>query len=46
MRKARRRSASARGWLKPLVDRLVVLATLALPLLLAACQPGKIGNGY
>lgn len=44
MREARTKSAS--GALKELVDRLVVLAALALPLLLVACQPGNGGPGY
>jgi hypothetical protein len=44
MREARTKSAS--GALKELVDHLVVLAALALPLLLVACQPGNGGPGY
>lgn len=46
MRDTRAKSASAPGALKDLVDHLVVLATLALPLLLVACQPGNGGPGY
>jgi hypothetical protein len=46
MRKPQARCALARGGLKELADRLVVLAALALPLLLAACQPGSTGGGY
>ncbi len=46
MHEARTESTSARGALKALVDRLVIVATLTLPLLLAACQPGNIGGGY
>lgn len=46
MRDTRAKWASARGGLKELVDRLFVLAALALPLLLAACQPGNGGPAY
>jgi hypothetical protein len=46
MRDTRAKLASAPGGLKELVDRLVVLAALAMPLLLAACQPGSGGPGY
>lgn len=43
MSDARAGSVSVRGGLKELVHPLVVLA---LPLLLAACQPGSTGAGY
>jgi hypothetical protein len=46
MRKPQARCALARAGLNELVDRLVVLVTLALPLLLAACQPRSTGGGY
>lgn len=46
MSEARAGSVSARGGLKELVGRLIVLAALALPLMLAACQPGNSGSGY
>ncbi len=32
--------------LRSLAGRLLVLAVLALPLLLAACKPGSTGAGY
>ena len=32
--------------LRWLAGRLLVLAVLALPLLLAACKPGSTGAGY
>jgi hypothetical protein len=46
MRDTRAKSASTPGGLKALVDRLFMLAALALPLLSAACQPGSGGPGY
>ncbi len=35
----------ARRRLEPLIERLVMLALLALPLVLAACQNGNNGGG-
>jgi hypothetical protein len=46
MRDTRAKWASAPGGLKGLVNRVFVLAALAMPLLLAACQPGNGGPGY
>jgi hypothetical protein len=46
MNEARAESAAARGRLKALVHRFLVLAVLGLPLLLAACKPGSTGAGY
>lgn len=46
MRDTRAKWASAPRGLEVLVNRVFVLAALALPLLLAACQPGSGGPGY
>jgi hypothetical protein len=46
MHDTRAKWASAPGGLKALADGLFVLAALALPLLLAACQPGNGGPAY
>jgi hypothetical protein len=46
MRDTRAKSSSAPCGLRELVNRVFVLAALALPLLLAACQPGSGGPAY